>query len=168
MIWNKKGCSVWLELDVPQMVSLAGRPSWSIRLARPCQLSRPLPTTGPHATHEILLWPLVILPERPVPGPQVRLQPWRPSSATAALNALPADVASTRIDFAAWLRTLPRRHRKIAENLAIGERAGAVARRFRVSPARISQLRQKSYWAWLRFRGEDGAEDIGDVEAATA
>ena len=39
----------------------------------------------------------------------------------------PADVAVSRIDFAAWLRTLPSRLRKIAKVLATGESTTAAA-----------------------------------------
>ena len=43
-------------------------------------------------------------------------------------TAGPADVAATRMDFAAWLRSLPRRDCRIAENLALGNRTSDVAR----------------------------------------
>ncbi len=66
----------------------------------------------------------------------------------------PADVARVRIDFADWLRTLPRRTRRIAQVLATGETTSAVAKRFHVSVARISQLRRQLYEAWLEFTGE--------------
>jgi hypothetical protein len=71
-------------------------------------------------------------------------------------HATPADVATTRIDFADWLRTMPLRYRRIAEVLAVGERTQDVARRFRLSPGRISQLRQEYYKCWQRFQGEKG------------
>ena len=63
-----------------------------------------------------------------------------------------------RIDFPAWLQTLPRRDRKIAEALAAGNRATDVARRFRLSIARVSQLRREFHRSWLAFHGEDTAE----------
>jgi hypothetical protein len=69
-------------------------------------------------------------------------------------HATPADIARVRIDFADWLRTLPRRTRRIAEVLSTGETTSAVAKRFHVSAARISQLRRQLYEAWLRFTGE--------------
>jgi hypothetical protein len=66
----------------------------------------------------------------------------------------PAEIAASRIDFAAWLATLPSRHRRIATTLATGETTGAVARKFRVTAARISQLRRELQEAWEAFVGE--------------
>ena len=42
-------------------------------------------------------------------------------------HATPADIAATRIDFADWLDSLPRRERRIAEELATGETTNAAA-----------------------------------------
>jgi hypothetical protein len=53
-------------------------------------------------------------------------------------HAGPAETAACRIDFADWLRSLPRRSRRIAKTLATGETTGRVARRFRLSTDRIS------------------------------
>ena len=69
-------------------------------------------------------------------------------------TAGPADIAATRIDFAAWLRTLTPRLRRIARTLATGETTKNVARKFHLSPARISQLRSELRNAWLAFQGE--------------
>ncbi len=69
----------------------------------------------------------------------------------------PADTAITRIDFGSWLQLLPRHLRKIANFLANGESTGAAARRFRLSPGRISQIRRQLYEAWVAFQGEEGA-----------
>jgi hypothetical protein len=69
-------------------------------------------------------------------------------------HAGPAEVAATRIDFSAWLRILPGRLRRIAEILAIGETTTAVARRFRVSLSRISQIRRELQHSWEVFAGE--------------
>ena len=66
----------------------------------------------------------------------------------------PAELAATRIDFPAWLRTLKPRNRKIALKLATNESTGRVARMFHVSAARISQLRKEFKWAWDSFHGE--------------
>ena len=63
-------------------------------------------------------------------------------------RAGPAEIAATRIDFAAWLRTLTRRERQIAAALATGETTGATARKFGVSPSRISQFRRQFKEAW--------------------
>jgi len=71
-------------------------------------------------------------------------------------NAGPAETAASRIDFPAWLKTLSRRDRKIALKLGAGERTGVVARLFRMSEGRISQLRRELLATWLRFHGEAG------------
>jgi RNA polymerase sigma factor (sigma-70 family) len=69
-------------------------------------------------------------------------------------HAGPAETAACRIDFAAWLRSLPKRSRRVAEMLAKGEPTKAVARRFHVSPGRISQLRRELMNHWQEFQGE--------------
>jgi hypothetical protein len=66
----------------------------------------------------------------------------------------PADVATTRVDFAAWLESLPERTRDVAETLATGEATGHVAGMFDCSASRVSQLRRELYDAWLVFTGE--------------
>ena len=72
-------------------------------------------------------------------------------------RAGPAEVAVTRIDFAAWLHLLPRRLRKIATFLASGESTTATAKRFRVSPGRVSQIRRELHVAWNLFQGDEPA-----------
>jgi hypothetical protein len=67
----------------------------------------------------------------------------------------PADVATTRIDFGAWLESLPVRTRHVAETLATGEATSHVARMFGCSASRISQIRRELYDAWLVFTGEE-------------
>ncbi|MFQ5472869.1 MAG: hypothetical protein ACE5FA_08315 [Dehalococcoidia bacterium] len=66
----------------------------------------------------------------------------------------PSDIAATRIDFAAWLRSLSRRSRRIATTLATGESTGATAKRFNVSSGRISQLRRELQRSWEAFQGQ--------------
>ena len=66
----------------------------------------------------------------------------------------PAEIAAARIDFAAWLETLGRRERQIAKTLSTGETTGAVAKKFGVSPSRISQMRAQLKRAWHVFQGE--------------
>jgi hypothetical protein len=75
-------------------------------------------------------------------------------------RAGPAETAAARLDLAAWLRTLPRRHRQIAEALASGETTSAAATLFNVSAARISQVRRQLYEAWQRFQGEGSASPL--------
>ena len=59
-----------------------------------------------------------------------------------------------RIDFPDWLSRLSRRDRRVAEWLALGNATGQTARRFRISPGRVSQLRQEFYDSWREFLGE--------------
>ncbi len=69
-------------------------------------------------------------------------------------HSTPAEVASTRIDFRAWLESLPERTRHVAETLATGEATSHVARMFGCSASRVSQLRRELHDAWLAFTGE--------------
>ena len=69
-------------------------------------------------------------------------------------QSTPADIAGARIDIAAWLQQLNRRNRRIAERLAAGNRPLDVARRFKVSPARISQIRVEFRRSWAAMHDE--------------
>ena len=69
-------------------------------------------------------------------------------------TAGPAEIAMTRIDFDSWLLTLSNRDRQLAEKLALGETTGRVARMFRISAARVSQLRVWFRESWQRFHGD--------------
>jgi len=68
-----------------------------------------------------------------------------------------ADTAAARIDTPAWLRTLPRRNRRIAKILATGETTNAAAKKFGVSAGRISQLRRELEASWAAYQGEPDA-----------
>jgi hypothetical protein len=69
-------------------------------------------------------------------------------------HTTPADVARVRIDFSEWLRSLPRRNRRITEFLALGNRTSDAAKKFRVSAGRISQVRRELQTSWQTFQGE--------------
>ena len=69
-------------------------------------------------------------------------------------RAGPAEVAAARLDLAAWYRTLSKRNRKIASALSMGETTGDVARRYALSPGRVSQLRVWLRQHWEQFQGE--------------
>jgi len=75
----------------------------------------------------------------------------------------PADLAVSRLDYAAWLKTLSDRNRKLAETLASGESTTQAARLFGVSKGRISQLRRQLKAAWQQFH----ALPIGTPPAVT-
>ena len=64
------------------------------------------------------------------------------------------DQAAFRCDFPAWLATRSRRTRRIAEALALGHTTTDVAKRFRVTPGRVSQLRRELQNSWQTFHGE--------------
>ena len=72
-------------------------------------------------------------------------------------SCTPAELAATRIDFSDWLKTLSRREKKIATTLATGETTGNTARKFRVSPSRISHLRRQLKDSWETFVGDTPA-----------
>ena len=69
-------------------------------------------------------------------------------------RATPADVAVTRIDFAAWLDTLSGKVRKIAEVLATGETTSDAAKKFGVTDGRISHVRRELMRSWESFQRE--------------
>jgi len=75
-------------------------------------------------------------------------------------HAGPAETAAMRLDFAAWLKSLPSGLRRIAKFLAMGETTTAAAWRFHVSASRISQIRKELRVAWHRFHGEEPAFTI--------
>ena len=77
---------------------------------------------------------------------------------SAARRSTPAELAAIRIDFAAWLTQLSNRHRQIALCLASGERTSAIACHYKLSSARISQIRQELAMAWRLFQGESEQE----------
>jgi hypothetical protein len=75
-------------------------------------------------------------------------------------HATPADIAAARIDVAAWLRSLSQRNRRIAKTLAMGETTTHAAQRFKLTSARISQLREELKMSWERFH-ERGRQPAG-------
>jgi hypothetical protein len=77
----------------------------------------------------------------------------------------PPDAAAFRIDFPRWLRSWGGRYRRIIEDLAFGERTLDVARRFGLSPARVSQLRRHLYQDWDHFTADPGNERPADGQA---
>ena len=67
----------------------------------------------------------------------------------------PADLATFKLDFFdAWLPSLSRRARRMAEDLGSGERTGDVARKYGVSASRVSQLRKELQESWEDFVGD--------------
>lgn len=66
----------------------------------------------------------------------------------------PADLAASRIDFSAWLNRMKAGRRQIAETLAAGYRTEEVAKLFRLSAGRVSQLRREFEKSWNEFQRE--------------
>lgn len=64
------------------------------------------------------------------------------------------DQVSFRCDFPRWLQTLRPRDRRLVDLLAIGHSTQSMAKRFSVSPARISQLRHELHQWWQLFQNE--------------
>ena len=64
------------------------------------------------------------------------------------------DQVSFRMDFPAWLSTRSARDRELIGELIAGERSQDAARRFRISPARVAQLRREYMLDWRSFCGE--------------
>ena len=71
-------------------------------------------------------------------------------------HAGPAATAAARIDIADWFDRLPTKKRRIAATLATGETTKRTARRFNVSPGRISQMRRELHESWQSLQGEPG------------
>src|SRR4051812_13966180 len=69
-------------------------------------------------------------------------------------RSTPAEVAACRLDFREWLARLNTRTRAIPMDLALGEPAIEVARRFRLRKPRVSQIRAESRQSWAMFHGE--------------
>jgi len=65
----------------------------------------------------------------------------------------PAEIAAARIDVAAWLGSLSKRQRRIAKALALGASTSEVARQYRLSAGRVSQLRGWFRQHWEQFQG---------------
>ncbi|OAI48215.1 hypothetical protein AYO44_07585 [Planctomycetaceae bacterium SCGC AG-212-F19] len=64
------------------------------------------------------------------------------------------DQVQFRCDFPNWLTAHTQRDRKIAVEMAKGEKTLALAQRFKLSPARVSQLRREFQDDWQRFTGD--------------
>ena len=72
-------------------------------------------------------------------------------------TAGPAQTAMARIDVDAWFKSLPRRDRKIAQYLSLGNRTSDAADKFDVSEGRVSQLRRELADSWQKFTGGNEA-----------
>ena len=76
-------------------------------------------------------------------------------------KSLVPDQAAFRIDFPRWRRRLGVRNRRVLDALMTGEGTGAVAVRFGLSQARVSQLRREFEESWEAFHeGDDGLDEV--------
>jgi len=58
-----------------------------------------------------------------------------------------------RLDFPSWLRTRTNRDRRIIGDMMVGQRTLDLAKKYGISPGRISQLRREFHDDWQRFCG---------------
>jgi DNA-binding NarL/FixJ family response regulator len=90
------------------------------------------------------------------PNPRRRQRPKRSEMVQATLTCEyedPADIAQMRVDVEDWLVVLTARQIAFLEAFVSGERTQDIAKRFRVSPARVSQLRGELVAHWQAFTG---------------
>jgi hypothetical protein len=73
----------------------------------------------------------------------------------------PDEAAAFRCDFPRWLAALGSRNRAIAEDMAVGHSTQHLARKYGVSPSRVSQLRRQFHADWERFCGEEPGQPAG-------
>jgi hypothetical protein len=78
----------------------------------------------------------------------------------------PADEAAFRLDFTAWLASLPEKKRWVAELLAEGHEGHVVARLVGIAQSRVSQLRGELEASWRAFQGPDSVHEAGDLGMA--
>jgi hypothetical protein len=104
-------------------------------------------------------------PSGAMPSPSLRSRsaaPWRARLLQEALHdnrqSPVPDQAAFRIDFPEWLGTLTDRDRRLIQDLAVGHRAQDLARKYGVSPSRVSRQRRAFRDAWLQFQGDLPAE----------
>jgi len=67
----------------------------------------------------------------------------------------PPDGAAFRIDFPAWRRSHSRRNRRLIDDMMMNEKTMVLARKHRLSPARVSQLRREFHDDWEVFTGSE-------------
>jgi hypothetical protein len=69
----------------------------------------------------------------------------------------PAEAAAFRIDFSAWLATLPERRRRVAALLAESWKTGEVAGQLGITAAAVSQARSWLERKWRDYQQESPA-----------
>lgn len=84
----------------------------------------------------------------------LRGSPWEEALHDTKRSTVP-DLVSFKIDFRTWLQSLTVRDRSVAKAMMLGHTTQALANRFGVSPARISQLRRELHKSWTQFWHDD-------------
>jgi hypothetical protein len=79
--------------------------------------------------------------------------PFAEALADNVVSPVPEQVCF-RMDFPAWLLTRAERDRRMIADMMTGERTDALAERFGLSAARVSQLRSEYHADWVRFCGD--------------
>lgn len=91
------------------------------------------------------------------PNPRRRVKPLKhggdPDLLPSGKKDNPADVASVRVDFTAWVATLTEREKDYLISFLFGETTAAVAKHFKVSPSRVSQMRRELLVLWEAYTG---------------
>ena len=82
---------------------------------------------------------------------------WQEAVVQDTRSASVFDTVAFRCDFADFLDQLPRRNRRIAQYLSLGNRTRDAARKFRLSEGRVSQLRRSLARSWQEFGNEGNA-----------
>ena len=77
---------------------------------------------------------------------------WKAAVAQDTKNFTPADAVAFRLDFDRWVNSLKQRDREIGERLAVGDRPGQVARKFKLSPSGVSKTRRRMQRRWEQFQ----------------
>ena len=92
-------------------------------------------------------------------SPQDQYGSWKERLTDNHSTPIP-DQVHFRIEFPRWLQAQTLRNRKIVETLSLGYTTAEVARQFRMSSGRVSQLRREFYESWNQFtRGYEASSD---------
>jgi hypothetical protein len=83
--------------------------------------------------------------------------PWDDAVRDNTQTPVPSQVIF-RVEFPIWRSRRNKRDRRIIDRLLLGERTGAVAQAFDLSPGRIAQLRRQFHADWLCFGAAPGEE----------
>ena len=72
----------------------------------------------------------------------------------------PSTIGAFNIDFAAWKETLDDRTQNLLSDILMGETTSFLARRYNISPARISQIRRELVESWKSFVADRDEEEM--------